>query len=266
MNKRQTILAVTAVTVASLFVILSTGCVPPPGGIYGGGGGGGALEWNTNRPGMDMGPGFSVANANQCKNHCNSNGSCRAWTYVKSGHKCWLKHGVPAGQPNNCCTSGVKTWGGGGGGGGGGSAMEWNTNRPGMDMGPGFSVANANQCKNHCNSNGSCRAWTYVKSGHKCWLKHNVPAAQANSCCTSGVKTWGGGGGGVSNFVNNRNRPGMDMGPGYTVANAGVCRSHCNSNGSCRAWTYVKSNHKCWLKNGIPAEHVSTCCVSGRKP
>jgi hypothetical protein len=193
MNKRQAIIAVTTVIVASLFLILSTGCVPPnihvhpPGGGSGGGGGGGGgggMEWNTNRPGMDI-SNHTVANANQCRNACNSHSGCRAWTYVKSSHKCWLKHNVPAAQPNNCCTSGVKA---GGGGGGGTANMVNNRNFPGNDMGPGYTVANAGVCRAHCNSNPSCRAYTYVKGNHKCWLKHTIPLAQGNSCCVSGNK------------------------------------------------------------------------------
>ncbi len=154
--------------------------------------------------------------------------------------------------------------GGGGGGGGGSGGMEWNTNRPGMDIGH-HAVSNAAQCRNHCNSNASCRSWTYVKSSHQCWLKNGVPTGHHNTCCTSGVKTWGGGGG-SANMKNNRNRPGSDMGPGYTVASAAMCRNHCNSNPSCKAYTYVKSNHKCWLKHSKPAAQVNSCCVSGAKP
>jgi hypothetical protein len=48
-----------------------------------------------------------------CRNHCNAQAACKSWTYVKPGvqgptARCWLKHSVPAAQPNGCCASGVK--------------------------------------------------------------------------------------------------------------------------------------------------------------
>jgi len=75
------------------------------------------------------------------------------------------------------------------------AAMELNTDRPGSDytsvtLPPG---AGAQACENLCSADAPCKAWTYVKAGvqapnPRCWLKNVVPDAQANNCCTSGVK------------------------------------------------------------------------------
>jgi hypothetical protein len=73
-----------------------------------------ALETNTDRPGMDY-DSFDLGSANPslCEQACNSDPDCRAFTYVKPGvqgpnAKCWLKNGIPAATPSDCCDSGVK--------------------------------------------------------------------------------------------------------------------------------------------------------------
>jgi hypothetical protein len=73
-----------------------------------------ALETNTDRPGMDYNN-FDLASANPslCEQACNADPDCRAFTYVKPGvqganPRCWLKNGVPAANPSDCCDSGVK--------------------------------------------------------------------------------------------------------------------------------------------------------------
>ncbi len=53
-------------------------------------------------------------NAKLCQQACMQKKQCRSWTYVKpntlqgASPNCWLKQGVPAAVPNNCCISGVK--------------------------------------------------------------------------------------------------------------------------------------------------------------
>jgi hypothetical protein len=74
--------------------------------------------------------------------------------------------------------------------------MEFNTNRPGADINGVLLPVGAGPaaCLQRCNTHAACRAWTYVKPGiqhptrPKCWIKHHVPMAQHNNCCTSGVK------------------------------------------------------------------------------
>jgi hypothetical protein len=73
-----------------------------------------ALETNTDRPGMDYNN-FDLASANPslCEQACNADPNCRAFTYVKPGvqgssARCWLKNGIPAANPSDCCVSGVK--------------------------------------------------------------------------------------------------------------------------------------------------------------
>jgi hypothetical protein len=49
-----------------------------------------------------------------------------------------------------------------------------------------------------------------------------------------------------------------------------VCRSACQGEGQCKAWTYVKpqvlgNQARCFLKNNVPNKEKSACCVSGVK-
>lgn len=75
-------------------------------------------------------------------------------------------------------------------------SWEADTDRPGQDY-SGFDLAapDAGLCQSACNANPACRAWTYVKpntvqgSRPRCWLKSGVPAARANACCISGVRS-----------------------------------------------------------------------------
>ncbi len=73
-----------------------------------------AAEQNTDRPGLDY-YSFNLSHPNPalCRQTCDADDRCKAWTYVKPGiqgptARCWLKHAVPRAYTNNCCVSGVK--------------------------------------------------------------------------------------------------------------------------------------------------------------
>jgi hypothetical protein len=57
---------------------------------------------------------------------------------------------------------------------------------PGSDIRK-FMTRNEGICAQACAAEAECRAWTFVKKGSMCWLKHAVPAAVSSSCCISGV-------------------------------------------------------------------------------
>ena len=245
----------------------------------------GGAELNVDRPGSDY-SNFDLPQANAwlCRNHCNRDARCKAWTYVKPNTiqgpnpRCWLKSTVPPARHNNCCVSGVKgvtvkptTRPGG---------AEPNVDRPGSDY-SNFDLPQANAwlCRNHCNRDARCKAWTYVKPNTiqgpnpRCWLKSTVPPARHNNCCVSGVK-------GVTVKPTTRpggaepnvDRPGSDYSNfDLPQANAWLCRNHCNRDARCKAWTYVKPNTiqgpnpRCWLKSTVPPARHNNCCVSGVK-
>ncbi|MGZ3419856.1 MAG: PAN domain-containing protein [Polyangiales bacterium] len=82
----------------------------------------------------------------------------------------------------------------------GGQAIVWgdlevNVNRLGSDY-KVFDLAadDPELCRDACEQDARCRAFTYVKPGiqgplAKCWLKDPAPAPRANEgCCVSGIK------------------------------------------------------------------------------
>ncbi|TIS54664.1 MAG: hypothetical protein E5W93_14520, partial [Mesorhizobium sp.] len=55
-----------------------------------------------------------------------------------------------------------------------------------------------------------------------------------------------------------------------TIAGFGPCKSACESDANCKAWTYVKAGVQgpkaiCWLKSAVPPPSPNGCCVSGAK-
>jgi PAN domain len=72
--------------------------------------------------------------------------------------------------------------------------FEPNVNRWGSDY-RSFEpeTPDARLCQKACIDEVACLAWTYDQPGAspakhgKCWLKHAIPAAARNSCCTSGI-------------------------------------------------------------------------------
>jgi hypothetical protein len=130
-------------------------------------------------------------------------------------------------------------------------------------------------CAARCERDARCRAWSfsYPRTADKlatCWLKNRVPPRQPDKCCVSGVR-----GAGV---IEPRRGPiefsidrfggdyrNFDTAPDATGA---ACRSACEDEKRCRAWTYVRpgyigSNAHCYLKNRITRPWHKPCCISG---
>lgn len=68
------------------------------------------------------------------------------------------------------------------------------TNMPGNDLRSFETTKGADaECSIACANDAKCKAWTWVKPGiqaakGKCWLKHAVPNAVADTCCISGLR------------------------------------------------------------------------------
>lgn len=137
-----------------------------------------------------------------CRSACQRDDRCRAWTYVKSGVQgelahCWLKDGVPERSEDDNCVSGVK---GAQEPGAAGEERkddpetEYDTDRPGADYRDfPLHAADPALCRDSCNREYRCKAWTYGEPGlagdeAHCWLKDAVPDPERNERCISGVK------------------------------------------------------------------------------
>lgn len=239
-----------------------------------------AMEYNTNRGGSDY-KNFDLQAANPllCKQACDNDAQCKAYTYVKPGHqganaRCWLKDAVPTASDDECCISGVK---------GAVSPLvsfeqvQQNTNRPGSDY-KHFDIeaAEPDICKEFCRSDSNCKAYTYVKPGiqgfrPQCWLKDAVPAPKSDQCCVSGVKKITTPPLLPAGMELNTNRPGSDY-KNFDLSSADpqLCQQECYNDAQCKAYTYVKpgyqgANARCWLKNAVPNPQTDDCCISGVK-
>ena len=66
-------------------------------------------------------------------------------------------------------------------------AQEWNTDRPGNDIRDfNLGAPDYNLCRQACDGNASCKAWTYVNPGvqgpqARCYLKSPAPAKVAST-------------------------------------------------------------------------------------
>jgi hypothetical protein len=148
----------------------------------------GTHEYDRDRPGHDLMPGFASSHESTCSTSCATNDKCVAYTYIKPNTPggdgaCWLKGRVPKAVENPRGTSGVRIMG----------PQEVNMDRPGDNIGPGFPVKFLMDCEARCKSEPECVAYTFVKPGiqgpgPQCWLKRAKPGKQGNDCCISGVK------------------------------------------------------------------------------
>jgi hypothetical protein len=159
---------------------------------------GGDVEDNVDRPGGDYSnfdvakpaPGTVGGPVDLCRMACEGDLRCKAWTFVREGvqgpsPRCWLKTAIPAARASQCCISGVPR-----------RSIEANVDRPGGDYRHfDLAAADPNLCRQACDQEGECQAWTLVNPGvqgpsAKCWLKRSVPDARSSGCCTSGVKAF----------------------------------------------------------------------------
>lgn len=157
-----------------------------------------AQEWNTDRPGNDF-QNFDLRapDYNLCRQACEGNASCRAWTYVNPGvqgpqARCYLKAPAPAPVANNCCVSGQK------------AADTSDREDICRDYAVRAVQQNDENMRLRCNFTGP--AWQSNRNGHFDWCmtasradrerEDRNRAQKLNECRTNGGGGGGGGGGG----------------------------------------------------------------------
>jgi hypothetical protein len=149
------------------------------------------------------------------------------------------------------------------------AGFEQDTDRPGSDY-RSFDMPSPDpqMCRAQCDRESQCVAWTYVKPGiqgpaARGWLKHSEAPARAERCCHSGTRAP------VAGIERGVDRPGADYRSfDLQVNDPLACKAQCDSEGPCRAWTYVRPGvqgpaPRCWLKTSAPAPRPDGCCVSG---
>jgi len=70
-------------------------------------------------------------------------------------------------------------------------------------------------------------------------------------------------------FENNIDRPGKDYKVLGNLRDASVCKTKCQQDNQCQAWTFVKAGtiqgpkSNCYLKHAIPEKRANNACISG---
>ncbi len=134
----------------------------------------------------------------ECALTCERDRRCRAWSFRypegrASAAVCWLKGTVPQRVASDCCVSGVR---------GAGvverqaGPLEMSIDRLGGDY-RSFEVKGGNDareaaCREACEADKECRAFTYVRPGYiggapRCFLKNDIKPPRRRPCCISGV-------------------------------------------------------------------------------
>ena len=151
-----------------------------------------------------------------------------------------------------------------------------------------FGSPSAAACQSACAGDARCVAWSFVKPGgynpgnpSVCYRVAVMGNIVQHGCCVSGWKV---GPAAATATTTQPTRPtyAVSMEPGVdrpgsdyrsfeiAAANPEYCRSACQSEAQCRAYTYVNPgvqgpNARCWLKSTVPAGTPRGCCVSGVK-
>ncbi|OQM76450.1 hypothetical protein BFN67_13770 [Pseudaminobacter manganicus] len=113
------------------------------------------------------------------------------------------------------------------------------------------------ECENACQGDLSCKATTYNRKAHFCFLKSDAKILVRNVDAVASVQSNLTGSLIFSTFVI---RSGRDMAGGdysrIRNTNFIACYAACEVDYQCRAFAYVRKKNECWLKNQIG--YVST--------
>ena len=137
-------------------------------------------------------------------------------------------------------------------------------------------------CQAACRAEPHCAAWSYSQprmpgQAGRCGLKQLIPEQVANICCISAIERAPNPDlrepptvpAGVEGALRGIDLYGADYrsinGPQATPE---VCQAACRAEGQCLAWSYERpgaesSDARCWLKNRLPPQVHSACCISG---
>ena len=153
---------------------------------------------------------FADATILGCQAACRADSQCLAWDYVRPGiystdARCFLKNKPSMQVQSPCCVAGFERQAGAAATvppappapaspAPAGKPMMQNTDLHGASY-RNFDLSSSDPalCQNACKAESQCLAWTYVHPGSqgpnaRCWLKNVIPAATANTCCTSGIE------------------------------------------------------------------------------
>jgi hypothetical protein len=108
------------------------------------------------------------------------------------------------------------------------------------------------ECESACQNDLSCKATTYNRKAHFCFMKNDAKILVRNVDAVASVQSNLAGSVVFSTFVI---RSGRDMAGGdysrIRKTNFIACYAACETDYQCRAFAYVRKKSECWLKNRI---------------
>jgi PAN domain/Trypsin len=197
------------------------------------------FEVGIDRPGFDLSSIDLTSSGGLapwvCQDRCEQEPKCRAFTYVDSNKRCFLKSALPRAVPKAGVFSGLPGMG--------------SFDRVGRDF-QTLSLSRSDECEAACARNSSCAAFTFLNG--TCYLKNAVPVASTNcSGCLSSHR---------------RIETGIDrMGSDYknlVTASAAACATECAKDGACLAYSWLATTTRCYLKNAVPQTSVNANVTS----
>jgi PAN domain-containing protein len=223
-------------------------------------------EPGINRKGSDY-THFSTSQHGECRDACERDRRCRAYTFNSVYSECYLKDGVPGQSQDSRTVSGVKEGYGHDRPEYGDFSEEQGVNRKGSDY-TQFRTSEARECRQACARDRRCRSYTYNFRDELCYLKDRVPSQSRDSRTVSGVKggsrpDGGYGGGRVSE------EPGVDLKGGdytsFTSRGLDDCKDQCRRDNRCIAYTFAVRSGTCYLKDRIGRRESDRDKVSGTR-
>lgn len=119
--------------------------------------------------------------------------------------------------------------------------------------------ATGQSCGNACLQDSACKSWTQNEGRNICYLKNLVGTPSYKFGDTSGYKKEA-----LANDLPTTDIQGNDYKQIFDTS-LDICRSSCEVDGVCRAWTFNAVVKNCYLKNGIGNFEYKESDTSGYK-
>lgn len=182
------------------------------------------FEVGIDRPGLDL-RNFETASAATCREECTRDSRCRAFSFMPTQRRCWLKKALAEPRYDPRIISGLPLPIG-------------SFDRRGSDIRSHLSP-NADACRAECARATDCVAFTYNTATGRCFQKGTIPGASVCAHCRSGS---------VRGLEYNVDREGNDY-TSFGAGSADICQDQCARDERCVAFSYVSSRRRCYLKD-----------------
>ena len=135
---------------------------------------------------------FRARSLDDCQDSCRREGRCRAYTFDTRNGDCYLKDRVNSGERNGVMVTGYKEERR--------DRPDWDdedrrvrlSEEPGRDRKgndyTSFRVRDLRECKRECRHDDRCRAYTFIESSRRCYLKSRINSGVRNRDAVTGYK------------------------------------------------------------------------------